>query len=360
MRFFVAMSLFQKIFLFGCLGSSLWAQQTQSVPQATSPALASSSPSLSRWLNVQTGLLAARYKGAKSSDQLFINQLQYNFQMLGQFKLDREGRWGIDFAAGTGRAFSSSWNPTGVGFGDFVTNIYLKQLYLQALPWKGVELHFGGIGFNRGESTENTSYSNNGYMMGERLRLKLPRKLYFDEISAATAFLGDIATPNIFRRFDGLSQINYHQFLVAKRFNQRAAFSVDYTSHEGVKTLRQAVKFNLKAFRFADDLLYENYQRVNVNPDWGWSLTWQKAFSRISLAGGFASIDKDYGPWNSDRLGRGRRVFFSPKVSLWHEFGLAGFFTQAFANDFPVANYTRFDFMLTFDFPKALHRAGIL
>lgn len=360
MNFVFYRSLLQKIVLIGFLAAPVCAQQTQSPLQSTQVADPVSSPRLSRWLNIQTGLLAARYKGAESLDQPYINQLQYNFQTLGQFKFDRIGRWGVIFAAGTGRSFSTSWNPTGVGTGDLVTNIYLKQLHLLASPCRGVELHFGGIGFNRGESTENTSYSNNGYMMGERIRLRFPRQLYFDEISVTTAFLGDILTPNIFRRFEGLSRINYLQFLIAKRFHDRMAFSADYTSHEGVRTLRQGVKFNLKGFRCADDLLFENYQRLNENPDWGWSLTLQKAFSRISLAGGFASIDKDYGPWNSDRLGRGRRVFFSPRVALWREFGLAGFFTQAFANDFPVTNRTRFDFILTYDFQKALHRAGIL
>jgi hypothetical protein len=353
-------SLLCKYILFCFLAAPLWAQQSQSPLPNTPIADPVPSPPLSRWLNIQLGLLAARFKAAKSSEQIVIKQLQYNFQTVGQFKFEPEGRWGLNFAAGTGRAFTFSWNPTGVGTGNLATNVYLKQLYLLASPYRGVELHFGGIGFNRGVSTEYTSYSNNGYMMGERIRLKFPRRLFFDEVSVTTAYLGDVITPNVFRRFDRLSQINYQQFLIAKGVNKRVALSADYTSHEGVRVLRQAVKVNLKGFRYADNFLFENYQRLNANPDWGWSFILQKEFSRINLAGGFASIDKDYGPWNSDQLGRGRRVFISHRISLWREFGLAAFFTQAFANDFPVANHTRFDFILTYDFQKALHRAGVL
>ncbi len=351
--------MLRKIILFCFLAIPLGAQ-TQSPLQSSQVADSVSSPWLSRWLNIQTGLLAARYKGVKSTDQPYINQLQYNFQMLGRFKFDRENRWGANFALGTGRSFSSAWMSTGVGDGDLATNFYLKQLYLLASPCKGVELQFGGIGFNRGESTENTSYSNNGYMMGERIRLRFPSQLYFDEVSITTAYLGDVSTPNLFRRSDRVSQINYEQFLVARSVHQRLAFSADCTSYQGVRTLRQAVKINLRIIHYFDDLIFENYQRLNANPAWGLGVTLQKGFSRISLAGGFLSIDQDYGSWNADRLGRGRRIYFSPKIPLWREFVLAGFFTQAFANDFPVAIRTRFEIILTYDFQKSLHRAGIL
>jgi hypothetical protein len=341
--------------------SPVRAQQTASVPSpssVSSPSNSTPSP-LARWIDLPTGLVAIRSKSFQASNTDFINLGQYYLLAAGQLKLDREGSWGIRFAAGTGRAFTAGWNATGIGAGDFFGGIYLKQLFLSSTPIHGLEVQIGGIGFNRGESTEITSYNNNGYLMGERVRLKFPHQLFFNDISFTAAYIGDIDTPNVIARFHRLDSSNYYQFLAARQFGKKISLSADLTSHSGTGTLREAVKLNLKVTHYLDDLLFENYQRLNSNPEWGCAVTLQRSISRVNLAGGYADIDPFYGIWNTDRMGRGKRIFLTPKVNLWRELSFSFYFTQAFDNDFPVTNQTRFDFILNYDFQKTLHRAGI-
>jgi len=43
-----------------------------------------------------------------------------------------------------------------------------------------VEIQYGGLYFDRGQSTEVTSYDYDGYLVGERITLNRPRNFYFD------------------------------------------------------------------------------------------------------------------------------------------------------------------------------------
>jgi hypothetical protein len=93
--------------------------------------------------------------------------------------------------------------------------------------------------------------------------------------------------------------MNYHQFLVLKRISKQISISADYTFHDGAETLRQALKISWENNRCLDALLFENYQRLDVNPAWGYSLILQKnPFKNLKLSGGFANIDQYYGIWN--------------------------------------------------------------
>lgn len=316
---------------------------------------------LSRWLELQTGTLGIRYKRAAASDYPWIYQFQYQVQTRGRFKFDRRGRYSAGFRLSTGDVFSFSWNSTGAGAGNPSMRIYLKELFLMAAPWKSLGIQFGGIGINRGESTEITSYSNNGYLMGERIVLHRPDKLFFDEISATAAYLGDQESPGVVGRVHRLASMNYHQFLVAKRVSERFSFSADYTFQDGIETLRQGLKAYPRKNRYVDFLLFENYQRLDYHPAWGCALSVQKnLFRGLSITGGFVDIDKDYVNWNADRLGRGKRVFMAANYNFWREFSAIVFAGKAFANDFPVINAARFDLILSYDFLRALQRANLL
>jgi hypothetical protein len=316
---------------------------------------------LSRWLELKTGTLGFRYKRAATSDCPWVYQVQYQFQTRGRLKFDREGRYSAGFRLSTGNVFSFSWNSTGAGAGDPSMRVYLKELYFLAAPWKSLEIQFGGIGINRGESTEITSYSNNGYLVGERIIIRRPDKLFFDEISATGAYLGDQESPEVMGRFHRLSSMNYHQFLVAKRISRRFSFSADYTFQDGTETLRQGFKVYPPRVPFLDYVLFENYQRLDSLPAWGWALSIQKNLSQhLSLTGGFVDIDQDYPNWNADRLGKGKRVFIAANYNFWREFSAIVFAGKAFANDFPVINAARFDLILSYDFLRALQRANLM
>jgi hypothetical protein len=143
------------------------------------------------------------------------------------------------------------------------SNFWVRQLYFQAKPVDGVEFQYGSLPINKGVNTEVTSYDDDGYVAGARLSLKMPKRLFFDEISYTHAYLGDIVTPNFFRRYDRLTTSNYRQFLVAKNVGTRAQVSGDFTYHDSVKTLREAVKVNTKEAKVVDNVRFETYQRLN-------------------------------------------------------------------------------------------------
>src|SRR5205823_10201419 len=117
-------------------------------------------------------------------------------------------------------------------------------------------------------------------------------KLFFDEVSITYAYLGDLNTPNLNKRYHRLQQSNYHQFLVDKKIGKRAAVSADYTFESGRETLRQAVKLNLPELRVVETIRFENYQRTDVNPAYGFALYGEKTVSGgLVLGGGYARID---------------------------------------------------------------------
>jgi hypothetical protein len=339
-------------------------QSAQKFPSNSAPDGASSPIHVgrfSRWVDLQTGNLGVRYKRAKPKDGPWFYQLQYQFLARGRIRFDREGHYYAGFRLSTGDVFPYSWNSTRAGAGTPSAKIYLKDLFLSASPRKLFEIQFGGIGINRGESTEITTYSNNGYMMGERISIRRPDKLFFDEISATGAYLNDAENPGVGGRFRHLAKMNYHQFLVSKKIRKRALVSADYTFQDGIETLRQAIKFYPKENRFFDSMVFEDYQRLDFHPALGFALSMQKnATRRLALTWGFVDIDRHYVNWNSDRLGKGKRIFLAASYNFWREFSAGVFAGKAFCNSFPVNNAARFDFIVSYDFLKALKRADIL
>jgi hypothetical protein len=340
------------------LASAAAAQTAPSPPAAPTPAPAGQ---FSRWLDLQAGSLAARYKRAASTDTPPIYQVQYQILARGRVKFDRNGRFAAGFRLQTGKLFYHSWNSAGPGDGEAAANVYLKELFVSASPWKSIEIQFGGLGINRGESTEITGYSNNGYITGERIVIRSPGRLFFDEISATGAYLGDLEKPGFFQRTGRFSQMNYHQFLASKKVTERLSFSVDYTSQDGISTLRQALKIYPNKNNFIDTILFENYQRFEFHPAWGFALTIQKnPTPRLAVIGGFVDIDRYFPAWNADKLGRGKRVYLSVAYNIWQDFTVTFFAGKAFSNDFPVVNAVRFDCAVIYDVLKALKRSGLL
>jgi hypothetical protein len=316
---------------------------------------------LSRWLDLQTGNSGARYKKAKPSNGPWFYQFQYQFMARGRILFDREGRYHAGFRLSTGDIFPYAWNATGIGSGTPSAKIYLKDLFLSATPRKLFEVQVGGIAINRGESTEITSYSNNGYMVGERISVRHPEKFFFDEISATGAYLEDAEKPGLAGRIHHLADMNYHQFLVSKKIHKRASVSADYTFQDGIDTLRQAIKLYPKRNRFVDSLVFENYQRLEFHPAWGFAVSVQKnPTPRLTLTLAYVDIDQYYLDWNADRLGKGKRIFVAASYNFWREFSAGVFANKAFWNSFPVNNASRFDLIVAYDFLKALKRAHIL
>jgi hypothetical protein len=342
-----------------CLAVSLFGQHTDSAVHNSAADKSQAQPGvLSRWLDLQSATLSFRDKAFTPYTTIvepWTNQVQYSALFAWRFKFDSKEKFQLGFAAGTGRYFTSSWLNTGIG-------PYLRQLYFMATPARGLEFQYGGFGFVRGDWTSITDFTDNGYLMGERVRIRRPDKVFFDEISITAAALKDLQNPDVFDRFHHLDKVNYFQGFVTKKVTGSISLSGGYDAFTGYQLLHQAVKVSLKNKKMplADTILFENYQQLNGETSWGFGLTLQKTlFSRLELTGGVSSIGQDFVPLNSERLGRGHRVYLSSSYRVWRELSISAIGTKAFALDFPISYEKRFDVWITYDLAKALKRAHL-
>lgn len=344
--------------LLGCSVAS--AQETAAVAQPT-PAPAATAPD-HRWYEVQAIQLDARYRLIESSDGVVTsNQMQHRETFRGTLKLDPNARYTLQAMAGSGTSFTGSWDNAGPGTGDGTVNVAVRALYVSAAPMKGLHFQAGGLALVRGESTEITHYDNDGFIMGERVSVTQPARFYVDEISLSTGYLGDLETPNVFERFDRLSENNYTHVLVGKRLGARAAVSVDWTGNEGVDTWRQAVRVAARETGVVDAVRLELYQRTTGDHAAGFALSAERVLPhKLSVSGGFATIDRHYGGLNGDRYNYGKRLFAEARLPLPQDLSLSVFYGHAVGNDYPISNARRLDVIVGYNVLKALQRAGAL
>jgi hypothetical protein len=334
-------------------------------PQKPAPvpaAAPSVKTTIQRWFDVQTASFLARYRRVESSAGIVMsNHLQDSIALKARFKFDAKGRYSINAGIATGTSFTGGWNNTGLGTGgDRVTNLYLKQLFLAAAPVKGVELTYGGLTVVRGESTEITSYDNDGYVTGERVSVKRPKQLYFDEIAFTNGYLGDVNAPGFTDRYSRLDEFNYRHALVAKRFTKWLGVSGDYTRLSGVGTVRAAFTAKTRRARIVDLVRYEQYRRTGPAPAFGFAAYGEKTVvPRASVGVGYADIDAKYGGLNADRFNKGRRMFEQSTVKITRDLSASLFVTQAVHNAFAVSNRERVDVVVTYNALGAFQRAGL-
>jgi len=192
--------------------------------------------------------------------------------------------------------------------------------------------------------------------------VKRPRELFFDEVSVTYGYVGDTSKPNLNKRFNRLQKSNYHQFLVSKSITKRVAVSADYSFASGIETMREAVKVGTKELRVIDLFRVENYQRVDYKADGGVAFYGEKALhKRLSVGGGFATIDPLYGTLNADRFGIGKRLFIETKLALCPELSVATFYQHAISDytSLKIPNKSRLDLIVTYNFLKTLQRTGL-
>ena len=233
--------------------------------------------------------------------------------------------------------------------------MYVRRLYLDLEPIKGVEAQYGSFDINRGAASEITTYDNDGWISGERLMLKRPHNFFFDEASVTYAYFGDIYTPNFFERGNRLKQSNYHQFLLRKKAFNRVDASFDYTWQVKANTFREAFVLKMPETRVLDSVRVESYQRINAGP-WGgfsfgtldpgkgYAITGDKKLGKRGLLeGGYANIDiysviltqtpmaglQSLGI-NGDSYGVGKRFFVRPAFKLTPYLEASGFYTHAY------------------------------
>ena len=322
-------------------------------------------PPLARWLDLQTGIVATRFRYTEASTGVVVqDQQQLSEQFKGRLKIDQAGSYGINFALGTGNSFVRSWNNTAFGTAlgtpnGFSSAMFVKQLFASASPLSGIEFQAGGLGIARGENSEVTSYDNDGYMVGERVTIKRPRTLHVDELSVTMGYLGDSTTPGLSQRFHRISEANYFQVLAAKKFSPRFSSSADVTTLAGATTVRSAFKLDTPHSGL-DSIRFEQYARFN-DAAYGYLISGERLVARrFTLSGGLVDVDRNYGSLNADRFGSGRRWFTTDTIALGRELSAQIFYTHTVQNGYTVQNSQGLQLVLTYNVAKGLQRTGIL
>ena len=351
----------------GLLGIATFAQSPTPSPKPVedaSPSKAAAAPvpakAFKRWVDIEGLAVSTRYRYVENAAGVITNnQNQYQVNARARFKFDREGRYSVYAGLFSGNNLTSGWANTGIGTGSPQGDVFLKQLYFDAKPVKWLQVQVGGIGANNGENSEITGYDNDVYLTGERVAVRRAKNLYFDEIAVTNAYIGDINRPNVFLRFKNFGRSNYHQLLVRKQVNKRVGFSADYTFEAGTDTLRQAVKISAPEAKIFDILHFENYQRVDPDKGYGFSIWGEKVIrKKLNLSGGFAHIDRTM--FNADRFPRGNRFFIGAAYKLTRELTLNPVLIQAVGPlDAPSLPRTRLDLILTFNVLETLRRLKV-
>jgi hypothetical protein len=315
----------------------------QSTTGQSTPAQTSSNEP---WLDLQSLSFGVRYRmmenhlGAQAE-----NWSDHHQGLKLRLKLDRTARYSLSAVALNGNSFTAGWNLRGLG-GRSSNRLFLKQLYLTAKPRSGVEFQYGGLPIVRGESSEITSYDNDGYLMGQRLTVK--------DLTLTAGYLGDLRNPSVTNRRHRLFEINYRQILLKRKLTDRLTATADFTDDDGERTLRQA--FVIRPRKGVDLIRLEGYERVSGSRSAGGAITVEKPFGRTRLAASLASVDDRYRLVNGDRYGRGTRVSLTSTTALGRDVSLQVFVTRALENDIVMANRMRFDVLIRYELAALLRQ----
>lgn len=314
-----------------------------------------------RWIDPQVGTYGLRYRTiADGAGDVTTNQLQHKATLRIRFKIDRAGQFGLVLGGLTGSSYTGSWNPTGLGTGEPTFDFFPRQLFLSAAPVKSVELQMGSLYMQRGELTEIVSYDNDGYVMGERLLLRAPSRLYFDEIAVTTGYVNDVRLPNLFDRTRRIGDWNYGQVVATKRLHPALSVTAEYAGLGDQHVMRAAAVIRSKRLRVVDLLRFEEYTRLDARA-FGFDVEGQKAVSsRTTVGVGLADIDRFAGALNADRFGQGRRFYTSTSTRLVNDLVLQTWLGHAVGDTRGFANRTRFDVIVEYDLLRSLTRHGVL
>jgi len=312
------------------------------------------------FLEVQSAKISTRYNYVETDLGVTTKNAQQHKEAFGfRFRFDRAGKYSLNTVAGSGSGFTSSWDSLGIG-SDWSSNLNFRELFLSLKPWKELNLQYGGMSIARGAATEITTYDNDAFIVGARVSIKSPKRLFFDEITGTLAYLGDVNEPDVFRRLDRLDESNYHQVVVAKKIGKRATVSGEFASLSGIATLRQAVQVKVPELKVIDSVRFENYQRVEGRKDYGYAIQVDKRVHKmLALGAGFADIDRYYGGLNGDRFNKGKRIFAQAKIDILQSLEAEVFIQQAVANGYSISNDVRLDLVLTYDLLPDIRKLGI-
>jgi len=355
------------------------------------PAAQNPNPLTERWLDLDTLSYSIRYRSTKNwhgRDLFDFGQDRYIAD--GRFKFDEAGKYSINFHASSGRYFNWAYadliggqyqdnvvaarayktpaesaalklalslDPNGATYKKGIPSrggyFYPRQLYFSASPVKQLTLEFGSLPIEHGQNSEITSFDDDGYISGERVRVRDPKHLFFDQIAGTWAYLGSPLTPNFFARGGHLAKSSYSQYLVEKKVGKYATASTDFTVANNTYTMREAVNLKVPAAKVIDGARVELYQRPNKVAISGIDFAGGSGFAvsanklilkRLDFMGGYSSVDNCYAvyggsiylatvgfAWNGDAYESGRRGFARANLKLVNGITAFGFYTHTVA-----------------------------
>jgi len=188
--------------------------------------------------------------------------------------------------------------------------------------------------------------------MGERLRLKDPHHLFFDQFTLTSAYFGFFTQPNLFARGGGFTKSNYRQIAAKKQINKRVGVSGEYnwiSNNAHTSTTREAIVVAIPESRLFDSFRLEAYEQLShiyLQGDeearrQGFALVGEKKIRNFFGDFGFASIDRNYGLYsgssllqeagfslNGDSFNTGIRIFSHASYKLTSVVTAFGFYTR--------------------------------
>ena len=152
--------------------------------------------------------MLGRFHHNRDSDGvLTASTLQWGLDLKADFKFRPGGQIPIHTRVASGDVTDGLYNDTGLGAGSLArSNLYVKRLYFQARTIRGFEFQIGSLPFFRGEATSVTHYDEAAFIVGERIVLRRPDQLYFDEITYTVGYLGATFTPNVLLRMSTMAK----------------------------------------------------------------------------------------------------------------------------------------------------------
>jgi hypothetical protein len=316
---------------------------------STADDAAESQPAIRRWLEVEQLQLTSRFRWIETTNgSVTSSSVQWQPQLKTRVPFDARGRYSVNVGAFGGSSFTSGWNNTGAGIGAYAGTFTVKQLFVQAEPHKSIALSTGGLYLLRGESTEITSYDNDGFIVGER-GVWRPRSGAITQVALTGGYLGDLREPNVFHRLDRLDEWNYGQLLLGWRVGAHVVASTDYT-HDGDRdTLRAAMTVRLpRRTKVLTSVKLDLYERVSPDTAHGLNVSADlRPLQRLAVTTGFAHVDRDFGGLNADRFDRGTKAYSLGTYSLTNDLSVGWFVAEAVANDYALANEHRVELLLT-------------
>ena len=226
-------------------------------------------PPLARWVDLQNATLNTRYRFIdNSAGVITTNQIQHRESLRARLKFDAPGRYALNLGDVYGRPIHERLEQHGHRAGR------LAGPARRAAPvLRGSANHRSRSAVRKhvhlkGESTEITTYDDDGYVIGERVSVRRPRSCSSTRCRRRSAT--SRATSDGDRRQQARQVPQRPSELRALPRRQedsgtRAGISADFTSVDGARTWRAATNVNTKELRAVDSILFENYWRTNNN-----------------------------------------------------------------------------------------------